>query len=403
MSDDSASTIITRPGLAEARSNMAPMSRASVHYKNQVLLQNLRRQNLATTYQGRSFADWTVDELHEELDNLTPDGLERRLPLKLNYAERLLELERGDTTSTGTTSGPAITTTEESPEAEVIPFDVPLQVLRRAQPEAEASVPFSVPRRVVGRARREAHRRRLRLVLRTPAADTFPEKPLLDNFGVKLPTCQVCFDQLPELAFSEVPADADCTHNKTTICNGCMQAHIQAISSSHALDELPCPEVGCGAVLSYAQMRAYAPLDLFGRFDSLLNEKALASAEDFVACSNPTCGLGGIYDAGSTYIICACAARTCVTCKTAWHPSLTHEANMEEIRQAEARAEYDRLHGDDQKKTEKYLKTRTKACPKCGQPISKNLGCDHMTCRSRGGKNGKKEQTHVKNVLSDAG
>lgn len=164
-----------------------------------------------------------------------------------------------------------------------------------------------------------------------------------------------------------------------------MQRHIELASGNRDLDEIPCPEPGCHAFLSFEQMQSYAPAEVFERYDAALRQSALDAADDYCKCSNPACAAGGFYDPGDSYIICICGAQTCVTCRTAGHPGLTHEENTERIRVSEELAEQASL---DEIKSAEYLKTSTKACPKCGQPIVKHNGCDHMTCRSRDGRQG---------------
>lgn len=359
---------------------MAP-ARGGARHVNEAILQSLRQRNLPTTYQGRCFSDWTIPELHGELELIAPERMAGRFQRKLHYVEAILDIETGSTEIAENASDTIVTSGEEPIEARfTTPLGEPLQVLRRAQ---------SVPHH------------RLRLILRPPTAATPSDGRSADTSEIELPTCQVCYERLPEGDSNEVPADATCMHTKSTVCTSCMQTHIQVLSASHALDEIPCPEHGCTTVLAYSQMRASAPAEIFDRFDKSLNQKALAAMEGFLACSNTACSQSGLYDAGSSYIICVCGTNTCVTCHTAWHPGLSHEENIEEIQRAEARKEADRLHGKDEEKSAKYLKNRTKACPKCGQPIVKNLGCNHMTCKSRSGKNGKHKYHPVNAQNSD--
>ncbi len=57
----------------------------------------------------------------------------------------------------------------------------------------------------------------------------------------------------------------------------------------------------------------------------------------------------------------------------AWHSELTCK-------------EYDQwVQSTGENATKNYLQANTKQCPKCGNAIEKDGGCEHMTCRMPGG------------------
>ena len=44
-------------------------------------------------------------------------------------------------------------------------------------------------------------------------------------------------------------------------------------------------------------------------------------------------------------------------------------------------SEYDNIRRGSDQQTQDLLERETKQCPKCGVRITKNGGCDHMTCK----------------------
>lgn len=216
--------------------------------------------------------------------------------------------------------------------------------------------------------------------------------------------CQTCLDQLAIINFPVLPRDASCQHKETTMCNECLSNYIEAQASSSALYEIRCPEPNCTATLGYNHMKKYAPAHIFARYDSFLNSKALENIEDYVECAGKTCHFAWMVDISvTTYVTCSnCDTRTCTTCRTSWHPELSHDENMGKIRraaeeeEAHVREETRRAEEEEQRardevrkageelETSKTVQVKTKACPskRCGVRIQKNGGCDHMTCKS---------------------
>ena len=204
-------------------------------------------------------------------------------------------------------------------------------------------------------------------------------------------TCETCMEDLLIIRFPVTLQGAHCQHKEAIICTECLSAYIEAQATSSPLNEIRCPEPNCNSTLDYDHMKKYAPSHLFTRYDSYLNSKALENIEDFIECSNKTCHFGGMLDVSiTTYMTCPdCDTRTCTTCRTPWHPEMSHEENMAGIRRA-AEEEEERVREEARKVNEEFesnktVKVKTKACPskKCGVRIQKNGGCDHMTCKSQ--------------------
>lgn len=193
-------------------------------------------------------------------------------------------------------------------------------------------------------------------------------------------TCAACLQEVPVTSYPRICSDGDCNHPSFSLCSECLAHYIVSQSESFALEAMPCPEVDCAAVLSYQTMQENAPATLFARYEKSINARAITSALDYVECSNATCPSGGIVDVQTmTYMVCnECGTSTCLSCKTPWHPGLSHEENQAAVRAAQA-AQRDSETTKHDRRTTQYLRRQTKPCPQCGVAISKNKGCDHMT------------------------
>lgn len=195
--------------------------------------------------------------------------------------------------------------------------------------------------------------------------------------------CQVCTEDLPESAFPrQMNTPSAGSHSRFDTCKDCFKAPIEACGLSTALDEIPCPEAECECVIDYVFMKAFAPDSVFERYDSLLREKACGA--EYVSCANEDCDQGGTVDLPFTsFITCQYETRTCTTCKTAWHPHITHDENMAEVHRQAEEAERRRRNGEkvsEEHRSTTFIAGNTKACPgrRCGARVEKNGGCDHM-------------------------
>lgn len=151
--------------------------------------------------------------------------------------------------------------------------------------------------------------------------------------------CQVCLEDLPRTDFLVMPDDANCQHEEVTTCSKCFAEHIKSQVGSSTLDDIKCPEPECTATLTASQMHQYAPATLLTRYTDALFSQYLEQNPEYFRCSNSACNSGQIIDMEytSTYMSCPdCKTQTCITCDTAWHPNVSHDDNLANIKQAEA-------------------------------------------------------------------
>jgi hypothetical protein len=316
----------------------------AAHVANQELMRSLGQRGLRPSYRGRDFSAWTKDELLAHVRRL--GGRISRSRTKLAVVEELLRLS-------DVIEGPTVNSHRNISE----PPHPGNFTLSFSDDDEEGILSISDG---------------------SGGHDTTPR------------TCQVCDDEQAAHDFPTITNDANCAHAQMSTCKSCMQRHITSESTSRALDEITCPEPNCHALLSFGQMQGYASAELFERYDSVLCHNALSGTEDYCKCSNPVCEAGGFFGAQDSFITCVCGAQTCVTCHTAGHPGLTHDENKGKIREA-ADEEQKRIESHNEAESAMYVTSNTKACPKCAAPIERSYGCDHMTCRSKNGPDGKSD------------
>ncbi|KAG9014390.1 hypothetical protein FRB94_012796 [Tulasnella sp. JGI-2019a] len=186
--------------------------------------------------------------------------------------------------------------------------------------------------------------------------------------------CLVCAGTKESEEFPSATPTALCTH-AVTICKDCMARHLEVEVNSKGLDIVSCPD--CRQPMDYEGIRRDAHAHIFERYDMLTFRKTLQKMEDFRWCKVATCGSGQLHEGGATFPIMKCGgckALSCFVHDVPWHTSKTCQ-------------EFDVVVRDnvDEAASRAYVDSKTKPCPECREPIEKNGGCDHMTCRRPAG------------------
>lgn len=298
---------------------------------NAKLMQTLRERQLPLSFRGRRFDEWRQQELYRAVRGLHSGEEVPRHRAKLYYIERLLHHD-------GQADGPIRSSAVSSAGSSHLPTVV--------SPLVPSDGPTQVP---------------------PPAVHG------------QTTLCTACLDEVPSNVFRAVPSDSECSHKTMDICSSCFAHHIRTSATSSIIDAIACPQTGCVATLSYTQMHQHAPHELFERYDMYITQKVVSASSDYLVCSSPSCQLGGFIDDNMSYMTCHCGRRTCVACKTEWHPDLTHEDNMAAVRaEEELTASRKVAQTKEEKQSQQYICRSTKACPQCGIAIAKSMGCDHM-------------------------
>ncbi|CAG8519249.1 11735_t:CDS:2 [Ambispora gerdemannii] len=136
---------------------------------------------------------------------------------------------------------------------------------------------------------------------------------------------------------------------------------------------ITCPTSECTQQLEHHDVKRLAELEVFERFDTFSLREALRQMLEFRWCKSAGCGSGQIHFEGDEAPIMTCEAcqkKSCYTHDIPWHEEMTCSEYDEMMKYAEAETA-----------TQEYLKRETKPCPKCGVHITKDGGCNHMSCK----------------------
>lgn len=229
-------------------------------------------------------------------------------------------------------------------------------------------------------------------ILSIPYPRTAQAEPSCEDLVPSLSTrtCQTCTEEKHVDHFAARTIDSGCKHTSFNNCTTCLSEYIQAQSDVAPLDQIVCPEARCNNSLTYLQMKQHAPVALFERYDTYISLRTIQGSVDYVKCANKSCDTGGIVDESTTsFLVCPeCGTRTCFTCKTEDHPNISHHENKANVRrlreQSEERLQLAMRKVEEEEHTVRTVEKVTKPCPNedCGVKITKDGGCNHMTCMS---------------------
>ncbi|CAG8459349.1 7607_t:CDS:2 [Funneliformis caledonium] len=182
--------------------------------------------------------------------------------------------------------------------------------------------------------------------------------------------CMICVESRSVRHFPKITKY--CSH-PNDICKLCVSKHIETqLNSKGDIEGILCPfGDSCGFLIEYNDVQSIVNSSLFEQYDSLSLKQALRSMPDFRWCKNAGCGSGQIHSGGDKEPIMTCEAcgeKSCYTHDIPWHDNLSCE-------------EYNEAKQGEDMATQDLLNRETKQCPKCGVRITKNGGCNHMTCK----------------------
>ncbi|CAJ0825230.1 3551_t:CDS:2, partial [Entrophospora sp. SA101] len=186
--------------------------------------------------------------------------------------------------------------------------------------------------------------------------------------NLKKKECIICVEERPPKSF--VIISNNCNHN-ANICDECVNKYIEGNLNDKGDINIKCPFIGCDVILDNYEIKNLVNDNLYQRYDELALRKALQQMPDIRWCKNPKCksAQSHIGSESEPILTCRdCGTKSCFTHDSLWHEGLTCQ-------------QYDKIDKNKNKATQKYLAKHTKPCPKCGVRISKNEGCDHMTCK----------------------
>jgi len=160
-------------------------------------------------------------------------------------------------------------------------------------------------------------------------------------------------------------------------CRDCWRQYLEhAVADGKACLDLRCPAPGCGEAVRPSHVQTLlgqgCALERYNRFmaESLVDD----SKGRRRWCPGQGCGRAAEEPESGREVGCACGMVWCFGCGTDAHLPVSCET----VHKWESK-------NRDSSGDATWIKVNTKLCPKCQNPIEKNGGCMHMTCRKPGG------------------
>ncbi|EES08939.2 probable E3 ubiquitin-protein ligase ARI7 [Sorghum bicolor] len=190
--------------------------------------------------------------------------------------------------------------------------------------------------------------------------------------------CGICFDEFP----AGRTASAGCEH---LYCHGCWQGYVRAaVADGPRCLSLRCPDPSCSApvvrelvdeVLASAADESGSADDDGDRYARFwLRSYVEESGGKVRWCGGAGCAraLEFLGDAASADadVFCECGHGVCWSCGEEAH----RPVSCGTVRAWLVK------NSSDSAETANWVVAHTKPCPKCGRPIEKNQGCNHMRC-----------------------
>uniref|UniRef100_A0A146ZPL5 RBR-type E3 ubiquitin transferase n=1 Tax=Fundulus heteroclitus TaxID=8078 RepID=A0A146ZPL5_FUNHE len=222
--------------------------------------------------------------------------------------------------------------------------------------------------------------------------------------------CAVCFSTW---LGAECVQLHECGH---IFCRACLGEFCKAQITEGNVRGVTCPQVGCPATPTPAQVKSLVGEELFYRYDRLLLQSTLDRMPDIAYCPRLSCGSAVILEKSSPAAMCSvCSFAFCVDCKKTYHgtskcyeapkvpeqtsedplavPPQTEEGMIALLEDYTTASKWRRrllenrygrqtlLHTIEGRVSDRWKAVHTKPCPHCFFPIQKDGGCNHMICR----------------------
>jgi hypothetical protein len=160
------------------------------------------------------------------------------------------------------------------------------------------------------------------------------------------------------------------------LCATCMGMYIQTEIQAGKSTTLVCPEPGCKMAVTLGDVERLANSDAVVQYQQLLLDDHLQKDPNARRCPKPGCDCAMIGAAESPLMRCPkCGYTFCFSCRVQWHVDSTciqYQTWCVE-------------NGDAESRFAAWRAKNTKPCPRCARPIEKSMGCNHMTCPTKGG------------------
>jgi len=179
------------------------------------------------------------------------------------------------------------------------------------------------------------------------------------------------------ICFCDPPAQLGLPCRGHGYCEDCWSSYVSlAVEEGKNCLDLRCPALKCGERLRPAQVQKLcARPDLVHRYDRFMLDAFVEESAERKWCPGLGCNLACSPSRGSGSVIqCSCGMSWCFECSNDEHQPVSCQCVKDWIAKTV-----------DEGGNCKWIMANTKNCPKCKNPIEKNGGCMHMTCRPPGG------------------
>jgi len=179
--------------------------------------------------------------------------------------------------------------------------------------------------------------------------------------------CLICFDKV---AVGSGYIYQDCGHQ---YCGQCLGGYYQNLIMNNKVLEIKCPNPICNHQCTPTEIRFILPDHLYDKYLEFSKVALINKDPDIKWCPTPGCqNAFKRKNKNSLKMECnICSYQFCFECGENYHEGITCENNT--------RLKIASGKGPDLRVLI-WQKFNTKACPKCRCRISKNGGCNHMTC-----------------------
>ena len=177
-------------------------------------------------------------------------------------------------------------------------------------------------------------------------------------------TCSLCYGTVPAAKMTGL----ECRH---LFCKECYTGFLEeAVNHGVECIHTTCPESSCSLIVSEDMFKALLPQRLYDRYKRFVVNSYIDRGRNVKWCPRAGCEYACEYPKNKARDVrCNCGFAWCFKCGLEAHSPLDCETL--------AKWNAKNNSGDDSA----WIKANTKTCPHCKNPIQKNEGCMHMTCR----------------------